>query len=361
VKRISTISNEDDHLMMTNRERFMAVLNGEKTDRVPLFPLLMFLAVDRAGITYREYATDGRALAEAQLLVQERFDLDAITSCSDAFRVSADLGGDMAYPESKPPHLRKPLITSTTDLGKLGRPDPTQGKSRMGDRVLATSEMAKAVSGQVAVLGWIDMPFAEACSVCGVTEFMLLMKDDPPRAHRILAHLTQVVIDFALAQVEVGADMIGAGDAATSLISPAMYSEFALPYEQEVCEAIHNAGSLVKLHICGNTTHLLDKTVTSGADLFNVDHMVPLSKARDVYAAHGKCFKGNLDPVADIMQASPDQCRERAHECISLAKGTKYMLSAGCEVPAETPDEVFRAFCEAPMSWASPKSDAHEH
>lgn len=345
------------HSPMTSRERFMAALNGEETDRVPVFPILMFLAVDRAGITYREFATNGRALAEAQLLVQERFDLDAITACSDAFRVSGDLasvlGGEMAYPEDKPPYLKKPLITSATDLDRLGQPDPTNPKSRMGDRVLGVSELVKAVAGNVAVLGWIDMPFAEACSVCGVSEFMVLLMDNPVLAHRILASLTEIVIDFALAQVEAGADMIGAGDAATSLISPAMYAEFALPYEQQVCQAIHDAGGLVKLHICGDTTHLLDKMATSGADLFNVDHLVPLDKARDVYAAFNKCFKGNLDPVAHIMQATPDQCRERAFDCISLAQGTRYMLSAGCEVPAETPDEVFGAFCGASVSWAA--------
>ena len=340
---------------MTHRERFMAALKGEPTDRVPVFPILMFLAVDRAGITYREFATNGKALAEAQLLVQERFDLDAITACSDAFRVSGDLapvlGGEMVYPEDKPPYLRKPLITSNRDLEKLGHPDPTDSRSRMGDRVLGVSELVKAVAGNVAVLGWIDMPFAEACSVCGVSEFMILLADDPVRAHRILGHLTQIVIDFALAQVEAGADMIGAGDAATSLISPAMYSEFALPHEQQVCQAIHDAGGLVKLHVCGKTTHLLDKMATCGADLFNVDHLVPLSRARDVYAAHGKCYKGNLDPVAHVMQATPERCRELALECISIAQGTKYMLSAGCEVPAETPDEVFQAFCDAPKTF----------
>ncbi len=337
--------------MMTNRQRFMAALKGEPTDRVPLFPLLMFLAVDRAGITYRRYATDGRALAEAQLLAQKRFDLDAITACSDAFRVTADLGAEMAYPEDKPPFARTPPITPTTDLEGLGRPDPMERGSRMADRSLAIEEMVKAVGGQVAVLGWIDMPFAEACSVCGVTEFMLLMKDEPARAHRILDFLTEVVIDFALAQIQAGADMIGAGDAATSLISPSMYAEFALPCERRVCKAIHDAGGLVKLHVCGNTTHLLDQMATSGADLFNVDHLVPLQAALDVYARHGKCIKGNLDPVAHIMQATPKECQARAHQCIALAEGTKYMLSAGCEIPAETPDEVFQAFCHAPKTY----------
>lgn len=337
--------------MMTHRERFMAALNGEPSDRVPLFPLLMFLTVDRAGLTYCHYATDGQALAEAQLLVQECYDLDAITACSDAFRITADLGAEMVYPEDKPPYARRPLITSPTTIRTLGRPDPGAAGSRMSDRVRAVAEMARAVSGQVAVLGWIDMPFAEACSLCGVADFMVLMKDDPVGAHTILDHLAGVVIDFALAQVEAGADMIGAGDAAASLVSPRMYAEFALPYEQQVCQAIHDAGSLVKLHICGNTTHLLNQMVMCGADLFNVDHLVPLAKARDVYAAHDKCFKGNLDPVAHILQATPDQCSEMAHSCIALAQGSRYMLSAGCEIPAETPEEVFRAFCAAPKTF----------
>jgi MtaA/CmuA family methyltransferase len=338
--------------MMTHRQRFIAALSGDPVDRIPVFPLLMFLAADRAGLAYREFATNGRALAEAQLLVQERFDLDAITACSDAFRVPADLGGDMVYPEDRTPFLRQPAVTAGTDLQRLGHPDPTAPGNRMADRVLAISEMSRAVGSEVAVLGWVEMPFAEACSLCGVTEFMLLLKDDPARAHQILAYAAEINIEFALAQIEAGADMIGAGDAAASLISPAMYAEFALPHERQVCQAIHQAGSLVKLHVCGNTTHLLGQMATCEADLFNVDHLVPLVKARDAYAAQGKCYKGNLDPVSQIMQVSPERCRALAHECLAVAQSTRYMLSAGCEIPAATPDEVLRAFCDAPKAFA---------
>jgi len=127
-----------------------------------------------------------------------------------------------------------------------------------------------------------------------------------------------------------------------------MYEEFVLPYQQRVCAALHAAGAPVKLHICGDTRALLPLMARSGADLFNVDHLVPLARAREVYGAAGVAYKGNLDPVADIMQATPDACRAAALRCIQEARGTKYMLSAGCEIPAATPDEVFRAFCEAP-------------
>jgi len=37
--------------------------------------------------------------------------------------------------------------------------------------------------------------------------------------------------------------------------------------------------------------------------------------------------------------------REKAMECLRIASGSRYMLSAGCEVPAAVDDAVFRAFC----------------
>ena len=214
---------------MTSKERCLAALAGKPADRVPAFPLLMFLAADRGGLTYRQFATDGQALADAQLNMYRRFGVDAITACSDAFRVAADLGAPMAFPEDKPPFAEKPFIASEADLKRLGRPDPARKGSRMADRLKAVGAMDRAVGRECLVLGWVDMPFAEACSACGVSDFMLLLVDNPPLAHRILDFLTGIVIDFALAQHAAGAPMIGAGDAAASLISPGMYREFALP------------------------------------------------------------------------------------------------------------------------------------
>jgi MtaA/CmuA family methyltransferase len=334
---------------MNQRERFMATVRGEAVDRVPVFPLLMHLAAARAGITYRTYASDGRALADAQLLVAARYGLDAVTACSDAFRLSADLGGEIVFPDSTPPHLAGPLVRTAEDVARLGRPDPLAARSRMADRTLAVLGMVAGAGRDLAVLGWVDMPFAEACSLCGVQPFMLMMIDAPDLAHRLLDHLTTIVVDFAIAQVEAGALMIGAGDAAASLISPSMYRVFALPYEQRVIAAVHAAACLVKLHICGNTTKLIRDMARSGADLFNVDHLVPLEFAREVYGERSVCFKGNLDPVTQIMQATPDACFGYAREAIRVGTqgGAAYMLSAGCEIPAQTPDEVLDAFCAA--------------
>ena len=334
---------------MNSRERCIAAINGRPVDRVPVFPLLMFFAQQRHGITYREFASNGRALADAQLNMLDKFPLDAITACSDAFRVTADLGAEMAYPEEGPPFAKQPLVRMRADLDRLSMPDPFDQGSRMADRLLGAGALAKAAGEECLVLGWVDMPFAEACSLCGVSEFMMILVDDPSLAHAILGFLTEVVIDFSLAQLETGVHGIGAGDAATSLISAAHYREFALPYEQRVVNAVHEAGGLVKLHICGTTTHLLSDMVQSGADLFNVDHLVDFEAACERFGKADKCFKGNLDPVAGMMQSTPQVCEARCLELMERASGLRYMLSPGCEVPGDTDDEVFRAFCEAPQ------------
>ena len=341
---------------MNGRERCLAAIHGAPVDRIPVFPLLMFFAQKRHGITYREFAANGKAMAEAQLRMREAFGVDAITACTDAFRVAADLGAVMVFPEDKPPFAAGPIVRSETDLDKLHVPDPAKPGTRMADRVRGLDILVRHAGHDCLVAGWVDMPFAEACSVCGVTEFMLLLVDDPRLAHRILSFLTDVVIDFCNAQLATGAPMIGAGDAAASLISPEQYRGFALPYEQRVCEAAHGKGGLVKLHICGNTSHLLKDMAKSGADLFNVDHLVDFKLALDVYGKRKLCFKGNLNPVADMMQATPEQCEEVCFDRLRRAAGFRFMLSPGCEIPAETSDEVFRAMCLAPQV-ASGKRD----
>jgi MtaA/CmuA family methyltransferase len=336
---------------MNSKQRALAAINGNPVDRVPVFPLLMFFAQSRLGITYREFATNGNAMADAQLHIQNKFNIDVITACSDAFRITADLGAEMAFPEDKPPYAVQPLVITKADFNRLCRPDPLKRGSRMADRALGVKSMVDAIGDECLVLGWVDMPFAEACSLCGVSEFMYMLIDNPPLAHAILNFLTAIVIDFALIQMDAGAPMIGAGDAAASLVAPNQYRDFALPYEKMVVDAIHQRGGKVKLHICGNTTHLVGDMLKSGADLFNVDHLVDFGVACATYGGAGKCFKGNLDPVADLMRGTPEQCREKCLERLRAAAGLRYMLSPGCEVPAETPDEVFHAFCDAPKSF----------
>jgi uroporphyrinogen decarboxylase len=173
---------------------------------------------------------------------------------------------------------------------------------------------------------------------------MLMLIDEPEFAHEVLEFVADIEIEFARAQIESGARAIGCGDAAASMISAPQFREFALPYERRVTDAIRAAGGYSKLHMCGNSTHLLDDIATNGANIFNVDHMVDLKHAAEAYSKRGGVCKGNANPVADLLSATPERAYEAASACLASSRGKPFMLGAGCEIPAATPDEVFFAF-----------------
>ena len=332
---------------MNAKERCLAVLNREKPDRVPFFPLLMFFAAGRAGLEYRTYATDAAALADAQLHMFENYRVDAVTVCSDAFRVTADLGGEIGYPEDQTPHAVGALVKTAEELRALKRPDPMKPGSRMRGRVDAVEMLHKAVGKDALVCGWVEMPFAEVCDWFGVQDAMMMMFDDPELIHQALSFASEIEIDFAKAQIDAGADLVGCGDAAASLISADFFREFALPYEQKVTSAIRDYGALSKLHICGNTSKSLNLVAKSGASLVNIDSLVDFGHACDVFSKVGVPFKGNADPVRDLLNATPEAANEKGRALIIRAEGLPYMLGAGCEIPAAVPDEVYFAFADS--------------
>ena len=332
---------------MNGKERCLAVLQGSRPDRTPFFPLLMFFAADRGGVSFREYATDSEALASAQINMFENYRVDAVTVCSDSFRLCADLGGNMAYPENQTPYCASPLVQNEAGLAALKRPDPERKGSRMRDRLDAVEKISRAIGGRAMVFGWVEMPFAEACNLCGVANFMLMLVDDSESAHKVLEFVTDIEIEFARAQLSSGAHAIGCGDAAASMISAPHFREFALPYERRVTDAIRASGGYSKLHMCGNSSHILEDLASNGADLFNVDHMVDLKLAGEVYSAHEKAFKGNVNPVTDLLSATPERAYEAAVSCVDISRGKRFMLGAGCEIPAATSDEIFSAFAKA--------------
>lgn len=112
---------------MTSRERVLAVLDGRETDHLALIPITMMFAADVAGVPYRQYATDYRVLADAQILTAEKFEFDYVSSISDPAREASDLGADIAWFEDQPPAINesRALLTEKGTLLKIEVPDPS--------------------------------------------------------------------------------------------------------------------------------------------------------------------------------------------------------------------------------------------
>jgi MtaA/CmuA family methyltransferase len=236
----------------------------------------------------------------------------------------------------------KPPLEDDLDLAKLPRPDPLQAP-RMRDRVDAVRAYRDRIGDRYSVLGWIEGPAAEAADLRGVSNFLMGLLDDPDYSRAVMARCVETGIDFARAQVAAGADTIGIGDAVASQVSPQVYEALILPFERTLVTALRAMGVYVRLHICGNITHLLPGIATLGVDILDVDHLVSLREVRRVVGA-GVTLAGNADPVACVMRGTPDSVSAMITACMAESEG-RFMVNAGCEIPAATPSANLRALC----------------
>lgn len=321
---------------MNGYERTLARIEGRPVDHLPNMPITMMFAADQIGQPYGRYARDHRVLVEGQLRTAEVFGFDYVSSISDPAREAADCGAVVQYFDDQPPAIDEvnALLADKSALAGLKVPDPLGG-GRMHDRVQANALLREKAGGQLLVEGWIEGPCAEAADLRGINRLMLDFYDDPAFVRDLFEFIVDMELRFAKAQVDAGADILGMGDAAASLVGPQIYEEFVWPYEKRMVDALHAMGTRVRLHICGNVNRILKPIGELGCDIVDLDFMVSVAKAREAMGPD-QVLLGNLDPVKMLRNGTPESITAAVAQCHCEA-GPRYIVGAGCEVPRDTP------------------------
>ena len=334
---------------MTGRERVIAMLEGRAVDHLPLMPITMMFAADRLGVKYGNYARDHRVMVDAQLKTASEFCFDYVSTISDPAREAADYGANVEWYEDQPPALieSEALLSEKSQLSRLQPLDP-RGGGRMHDRIQGIELFRKRIGLEKFVEGWVEGPCAEASDLRGINRLMVDFYDDPAFVRDLFEFLVNNAIDCAKEQIEAGADIIGVGDAAASLVGPKIYEKFVWPFEKQLVDGIHAAGGRVRLHICGNTRKILDGIGKLGCDIVDLDFLVPVQEAREQMGPR-QVLLGNIDPVRVLRNGDPESITSAIAECHQQA-GSRYIVSAGCEVVRDTPHENVRALVNYAIS-----------
>jgi MtaA/CmuA family methyltransferase len=330
---------------MTSFERFQHRLAGRSVDRPPNFDIMMQFAAHFIKKPLRDYYLDYRVLVDANMAMVENFELDLVQAISDPYREAHDLGLDVQFPDDALPLSHTPLIQDPSDLSKLKLVKPEDGK-RMHDRLDAIRLFRDKVGEEIPIMGWVEGALAEAADIRGVGTLMMDLIERPEWVIDLLEFCKEQSILFARAQVQAGADIIGLGDAVASQVSPDMYRLYSLPYEQHIFDAVQQAGGIPRLHICGDTTLILQDMAKSGADIIDLDWMVDYAKAAELFGVDGPALCGNFDPVKIMLHSSPDEVYKAVTNCL-LVGGEKNFSCAGCEIPDGTPAANLQAQTKA--------------
>lgn len=318
---------------MTSKERIFATLAGKPVDRPAAMPLTMMWAADLIGVPYKTYATSAEAQARGQIEAARVAGFDHVSVISDPCCEAADLGAAIYYPDDAPPAIieESALLADPATLARLRPRDPHHPGSRMANRVQAVRLLREQIGDTHIIEGWIEGPCAESADLRGINTLMMDYFDDETFVNDLATFAVDNAIRFAQAQIEAGADIIGVGDAAASLVGPAIYEEFVLPHERRLVDAIHALGGRVRLHICGNTSQMLAGMGSLGCEIIDLDTSVDMGQARDIMGP-SQVLLGNVHTVNTVKNGTPEDLLRELEECRKKTRGS-WIAGAGCEIP----------------------------
>ena len=335
------------HIQLTKAQQFRDMLEGRPGSGKTLFwPILMHFAARQCGHTYGEFASDHRILVKANLHALEKFDIDMVGLISDPYRETSAFGAPVEFIPEGVPRCKKLLVSTIEDVRALKNPNVLKSERTL-DRIRGGALLHKELRGEVPVFGWIEGPLAEACDLAGIDTMLMQLMVDPDFCNLLMDKCMQTARDFAKAQIDAGCDIIGVGDAICSQISEDMYDQYIKERHKELFEYIQKNGAIVKLHICGDISHLLGSIAETGADIVDLDWQVDLGEAYELLGPEiTRC--GNINPVF-IQDRSAEEVYNESLKICRQERGRRFILSGGCEITVNTPVENLMAMREASM------------
>lgn len=332
---------------MTKRDEYQRLLMGESLNGKVFFrPILMHFAARFNHTTYGKFASDYRTLVESNIRAMEYFDTDMVSLISDPYRETAAFGAAIEFVDEGVPRCLGHIVSTMDDARNL--PDPDVYKcERTLDRIKGAEYFQQLLKGSVPVSGWVEGPLAEACDLAGVDTMLMQLMIDPDFVNFLMDKCMVTARNFAKAQVEAGCDLIGIGDAICSQIDKSTYDQFVKHRHAELIRFIHDCGATVKLHICGNTSHLLESFRELNADIIDLDWQVDIGHSRQILGDN-VVLGGNINPVL-IQNKTAAEVFDMSKELVDKYRDQKYLLAAGCEITVLTPPENLMAMRKASL------------
>ncbi len=208
----------------------------------------------------------------------------------------------------------------------------------------------RELAGKQAIIGFSGAPFTLACYLIegkpsrDYATAKAFMYGQPELWDRLMDKLTAVVVNYLLAQIEAGADVVQLFDSWIGAISPAAYRRFVLPSMQKIFAAVKQTG-IPAIHFGTGTASLLDIMAEAGGDIISVDWRVDLDQAWE-RVGYNRGIQGNLDPT--LLLTSWPTLEAGMHDVLRrAAQRPGHIFNLGHGIPAAADPDMLRRLVDA--------------
>jgi uroporphyrinogen decarboxylase len=354
---------------MNSRERFLAVINHQEPDRVPVFANLTPQVAEKLGkkmnLPYEpEDSFLSTRISHTEILLELGNDAVGIGPCRDAAKPTVRLEDGRLKDEWKIIYKRvglydeavvRPLahVEEVEDLKNYQFPKAlVPGRFDLAEKV--TAKYIK----DYAIVGDLEATIFElAWNLVGLEKFLLDLAFGKEYIYHLLDKLAEFNTACGIKMIELGADVIWMGDDFGTqqgmMISPASYREVFKPRQKKIIDTFKQTNPDIKVayHSCGSIVPIIEDLIEVGVDILNP--IQPQAKGMDLKLFKEKfgdkiIFFGGVDVQKAMPYGSPEDVKEEVKARIAAAgNGGGYILAPAHNIQPDTSLENIYAMYEA--------------
>lgn len=333
---------------LTPFERNKLMSEGKEVDRIQACLDTGETMAPLIGVSLKDYYHSSQKMLELEEYLYETFHGDGAGLSTTLRGMAEAMGAEIAYFDNNIAQLKTPAVKGLKNIDSAKLVD-VEKDGRLPIILEGLRMVKKSLGDKVPVSGTVTGPFTVAAMVLGTEWLLMGMLKCPEKIKQLLDVIVENNNRYIarLLDLEVG---IGFADpvSSTSLISPAQYREFSLPYFQKNVDYIKKSGGGCGLHICGTSRGLWEDIATTGIGCFGLDNVEDIEEAKKILGPH-MMIQGNVPPVDIMKMGTPLEVLESAKECIKKGHDSKcgFTLTSGCQMPIGTPEENMHALLDA--------------
>ena len=313
---------------MTKRERILAAIKREPTDRPPYAFWRHFPNVDRAPA----------ALAQTTLRFHERYGSDFLKVTPAGGYAVEDWGcvaSDELAPDGHRPCLRH-AVNAPEDWKKI-RPVAMESTG-WASHIESVIRCVVDRRADCSVVPTVFSPLSLARKLSG-DRLDYDIKENTRLVEDALRAITETILAFMEACFREGAEGIFYSIQAAShtFHTEEEYARFGEPYDRRILEAVREHSRLTVLH-CHGERLMFDRLAALPADVWNWDDRRAGPTLAEGKALVPGAVQGGLNQWSTLKDGTGADAKAEAQDALGQTDGTGLILGAGCVLLTEASD-----------------------
>lgn len=270
----------------------------------------------REKVSFLELCKTPELAAEVTIQPVDIIGVDAAIIFSDILVVPEAMGMELNIEEGSGPVFSHP-IRNEADAKKLSKIDPSEKLKYVLDAVALTK---KELNGRVPIIGFAGSPFTlltymvEGKTSKSFSKIKRFIFQQSKTAHKILELMADNIIDYLLAKIQNGADLVQIFDTWGGILSPHHFEEFSLQYMAKIVEGLKLKTDVPVILFSKGIGSSIEKLTQTNTDVIGLDWTIDIKEAIEKVGSKA-ALQGNLDPT--ILYASEEVIAKEADKILT--------------------------------------------